>query len=75
MTLNELGDKLKQMHSEAPKGDTVVMINLFGIKFADEINQNKYSKKEIIELSGIPIAYLIELSKGIKLAKYVNVNE
>jgi hypothetical protein len=73
MTLNELGGKLNQMYSEAPKGDAVVMIHLFGIKFAKEIRQSEYSKKEIIKASGIPLSYLTELTKGVKLAEHVIV--
>jgi hypothetical protein len=32
MTLNELGSKLNEMYANAPKGDSVAMIHLFGIK-------------------------------------------
>jgi hypothetical protein len=71
MTLNELGTKLSQMYNNAPKGDAVAMIHLFGIKFANEIKQSEYSKKDIIKQSGISTSYLTELNKGVKLAKYV----
>lgn len=71
MTLKELGTKLSEMYNNAPKGDAVAMIHLFGIKYANEINQNNYSKKEIIEQSGISTSYLTELTKGVKLAEYV----
>lgn len=71
MTLNELAAKLAQMYNNAPKGDSVAMIHLFGIKYADEIEKNRYSKKDIIEQSGISASYLTELSKGVKLAQYV----
>jgi hypothetical protein len=71
MTLNELGLKLQKMYNDAPAGDSVAMIHLFGIKYANEIEINNYSKKDIIKKSGISSSYLTELSKGIKLAKYV----
>lgn len=71
MTLNELGAKLSEMYNNAPKGNAVAMIHLFGIKFADEINKSNYSKKDIIEQSGISTSYLTELTKGVKLAEYV----
>ena len=45
MTLSELGKKLSKMYNNAPKGDAVAMIHLFGIKYANEINQSNYSKK------------------------------
>lgn len=71
MTINELGNKLKEMYENAPKGDSVTMIHLFGIKYADEILNNNYSRKDIIEKSGISSSYLTELSKGMNLSKYV----
>ncbi len=71
MTLNELGLKLKEMYENAPKGDSVAMIHLFGVKYADQIIKFKYSRKDIIKISGISTTYLTELSKGIKLATYV----
>ena len=71
MTLNELGKKLSEMYNNAPKGDSVAMIHLFGIKYANEIKHSNYSKKDIIEQSGISSSYLTEVTKGVKLAKYV----
>lgn len=71
MTINELGNKLKEMYKNAPKGDSVTMIHLFGVKYANEIIINNYSRKDIIAKSGISSSYLTELSKGINLAKYV----
>ena len=71
MTLNELADELNEMYSTAPKGDAVVMIYLFGIKYAREIEKNGYSKKDSSKQSGISTSYQTELSKGMKLAKFV----
>lgn len=71
MTLNELGAKLSEMYNNASKGDSVAMIHLFGIKYANEIKQSNYSKKDIITQSGISTSYLTELTKGVKLAEYV----
>jgi hypothetical protein len=71
MTLNELGTKLREMYNNAPKGDSVAMIHLFGIKYASEIKENAFSKKDIITISGISTSYLTELTKGVKLAEYV----
>jgi hypothetical protein len=71
MTLNELGTKLNEMYNNAPKGNAVAMIHLFGIKYANEIKESNYSKKDIIEQSGISTSYLTELTKGVKLAEYV----
>lgn len=71
MTLNELARKLSEMYNNAPKGDSVAMIHLFGIKYAKEIKESEYSKKDIITQSGIRPSYLAELTKGVKLAEYV----
>lgn len=71
MNLDELGGKLKEMYTNAPKGETVAMIHLFGIKYAAEIINSEFSKKDIIEASGISASYLTELTKGVKLAEYV----
>ena len=71
MTLNELGQKLSDMYNNAPSGDSVAMIHLFGIKYASEINRGGYSKKEIANSANIPESYGTEISKGVKLSKYV----
>ena len=71
MTIKELGRELREMYLNAPKGDAVAMIHLFGIKYADEISNFENAKNEIIQVSGISQSYITELSKGIKLAKYV----
>jgi hypothetical protein len=72
MTTKELGRELREMYLNAPKGDAVAMIHLFGIIYADEISNFDNAKKEIIIESGISESYITELSKGVKLAKYVN---
>lgn len=71
MNIKELGLKLREMYINAPKGDSVAMIHLFGIIYANEINKFDNQKKEIIKISGISESYITELSKGIKLADYV----
>lgn len=71
MSIKELGGKLREMYTYASKGEAVAMIHLFGIKYATEINNSEYSKKDIIKASGIPESYLAELTKGVKLAEYV----
>jgi hypothetical protein len=71
MTIKELGRELREMYLNAPKDDAVAMIHLFGIMYADEISNFENAKNEIIQVSGISQSYITELSKGIKLAKYV----
>ncbi len=71
MTLNELAKVLNEMYYNAPKGEAVSMIHLFGIKYAEEIEKLDIPKKCIIEQSKLPSSYLTELMKGIKLSKHV----
>lgn len=71
MELKELSSKLHEMYFNAPKGDAVAMIHLFGIKYAIEIKESGLSRKDIIRQAGLSHTYLTELSKGIKLSEYV----
>lgn len=69
MTLNELAKKLEDMYLNAPKGEQVTMIHLFGIKYNKQIKE--YGVSEVVEQSGIHKSYITEVAKMIKLAKYV----
>ena len=71
MTIKELSDKLEQMYKGAQKNEKVTMIHLFGIKYHTQIKEVGVQK--IIEQSGMPSSYHTEISKGVKLAKYVKV--
>ncbi len=68
-TVYELGDTLNDMYSNAKKGEQVMMIHLFGIKYADEIK--RVGTKDVLVQLGIRASYLTELNKGVKLSKYV----
>ena len=71
MTENELGKILKEMYDNAPSGYQVANIHLFGVKYASIILNNNFKATDIIRASGINQSYATEVSKGIKLAKYV----
>lgn len=71
MTVNELGRILMEMYENAPRGYQVANIHLFGVKYADVIKGNEYKVTDIIQSSGINNSYATEVSKGIKLARYV----
>lgn len=71
MTLNELGEALSNMYNNAPTGDSVAMIHLFGIRYAEQIKNIGASSKAIAKSAHINESYGTEISKGIKLAKYV----
>ena len=73
MTNIELAKTLKDMYNNAPQGDSTTMIRLFGIKYADELKKCTSSMSNIAELAEIGINYHAEISKGIRLAKYVSI--
>jgi len=71
MTENELGKILKEMYENAPAGYQVANIHLFGVKYSSIILNNNFKATDIIRASGINQSYATEVSKGIKLARYV----
>jgi hypothetical protein len=71
MTVNELGGFLKGMYNNAPQGDQVANIHLFGVKYASIILRNNFKVSDIIKASGLKTSYATEVSKGIRLSKYV----
>jgi 5-methylcytosine-specific restriction protein B len=73
MTINQLGKALSDLYHNAPKGEAVAMIHLFGIKYAKELNEGRFNKKEVARTANIPESFGTEISKGIKLSKYVIV--
>ena len=73
MTLNQLGAELRKMYNDAQRGESVAMIHLFGIKYANEIKNCKCSNKDIVTVSGISKSYVTELIKGVKLSKFVDI--
>ncbi|GFZ76027.1 hypothetical protein GCM10011531_00830 [Aquaticitalea lipolytica] len=75
MTINELGAVLGKLYHNAPKGEAVAMIHVFGIKYATQIKLSKFNKKEIAKAAKIPESFGTEISKGVKLSQYVSVKE
>lgn len=73
MTISELGKVLNEMYSTALDGEAVVMIHLFGIKYADFIQESGISSKDIAIAADINESYGTEIRKGVNLAKYVIV--
>ena len=73
MSAGEAAEILRRMYQEAPKGEMVAQIHLFGIKYAHELQ--RLSISDVVELAGISSRYVTEVSKGRKLAKYVTVRE
>lgn len=71
--LQKLSEKLNEMYFSAMDGEAVAMIHLFGIKYASDIQELEESKRSIAKAAGIPESYGTEISKGVKLSKYVTV--
>ena len=71
MTPEELGNTLSNMYHDASQGELTTMIHLFGIKYADEIRDCGATATEIVRLSGLHDSYKTEVSKGVRLARYV----
>lgn len=75
MTINELGAVLSKLYHNAPKGEAVAMIHVFGIKYAEELESSRFNKKAVARAASIPESYGTEISKGMKLANYVTVKD
>jgi len=73
MTKQDLAKKLDSMYSNALKGDSTTMIRLFGIKYAEELKKCDCSMSEVAKLANIGENYHAEISKGIRLSKYVKL--
>lgn len=55
--------------------EKTTMIHLFGIMYAEEIKGCGSTPKEILKLANMPESYQTEISKGVRLSKYVDVKE
>lgn len=73
ITIEKLAEILKNQYEESLKNEQVVNIHLFGIKYGEIIKKYSYSASKIIELSGLNESYKTELSKGIRLSKFVKL--
>ena len=61
------------MYFESKEDEAVVMIHLFGIRYASEIRESGESMNAIAVAAGIQESYGTEISKGVKLSKFVNI--
>ncbi len=73
MEIKHLSEILKDMYENAPKQEQVVNIHLFGIEYAEIIKKQNFKVSEIIKLAEMKKSYIVELSKGIKLSKFVTI--
>ena len=73
MNFEALTSILNRMYFNAPDGEAVAMIHLFGIKYAKDIQCCNESMKKFAISSGLSASFGTEISKGVKLAKYVSL--
>jgi hydrogenase maturation factor HypF (carbamoyltransferase family) len=69
MTARQLGKVLKTMYRQADENEKVTSVILFGIWYNNEL-MNK-SLASIVRYSGLSFSYHKEISKGIRLARFV----
>lgn len=60
---------LKEAWQQAPSGDVVVRIHLFGIDHAKELQG--INLNTLVAAAGIPGPYATEIRKAMRLAEYV----
>lgn len=64
---------LRQAWAQAPEGDVVVRIHLYGIRHAAALEG--VNLKALVESAEIPAPYATEIRKGMRLADWVTINE
>ena len=62
---------LHEAWAQAPAGDVVVRVHLFGIKHAQELQG--VSLPALVAAAGIPKPYATEIHKGMRLSDYVTL--
>ena len=75
MNETELAQILQRMYRNAPNGEKSTSLHLFGIRYVTELLAPDISVIGVVERSGVGNSYLTEVHKGIRLAKYVELNE
>ena len=74
LSIEDLGNILKDAYNSAGENQKVVTIHVFGIKFAKLILNKGYKVNEIISNAGLNPSYGTEVSKGIGIYKYITEN-
>lgn len=68
-----LANILTYMHDNATDKKVTAMIELFGIKYADEIKRSGATAADIVRLSELRDGYDTEVTRGMRLAPYVTI--
>ena len=69
MTVAELARIFGQRYHSALDGYRATSIHLFGIEFADELRG--HAIKDICIAADVPVSYVTEIYKGMKLSEFV----
>ena len=75
MDAETLAAELRKQYENASRNEAACQIHLFGIRYAQELQSCGVPLKRVLELSGVSMGYLSEVSKGIKLARYVQLKK
>lgn len=75
MDEKELAYILETYYDRAKRNQTILQVDLFGIKFGPIIRANALSIKKIVQLSGIGASYITEVTKAVKLSEYVALRD
>jgi hypothetical protein len=62
---------LRDAREQAPDGDVVVRIHLFGIRHARQLQG--VDLKALTQAAGVPTTYATEIRKGMRLADWVTL--
>lgn len=73
-TLQQLGDILDQMYSNAEDKMKVASIHIFGIKYGKNIIDKEFRAPDIIKASGLNESYSTELQKALNIYRCLNKN-
>ena len=73
-TLQQLGDILDQMYSNAEDKMKVASIHIFGIKYGKNIIDKEFKAPDIIKASGLNESYSTELQKALNIYRCLNKN-
>ena len=73
-SLQQLGDILKEMYSNAEDKMQVASIHIFGIKYGKNIIENEFKAPDIIKAAGLNESYSTELQKALNIYRCLNKN-
>lgn len=62
---------LREAYRDAPEGDVMLRIHLFGIRFAEQLEG--VNLKELADAAEVPESFATEIRKGMRLADHVTL--